>query len=71
MLLSLWALTEITKGILKVGEVTTEELLALDSPLDVLVKGATEYLKKFGIDHLLVVCDELETAVKEEDEMKS
>jgi len=27
------------KGILKVGEVTTEELLSLDSPLDLLVKG--------------------------------
>jgi len=66
------------KGILKVGEVTTEELLSLDSPLDLLVKGATEYLKKFGIDHLLVVCDELETAgeiakygiEKDEDEMR-
>lgn len=69
---------ETLKGILKVGEVTIEELLSLDSQLDVLVKEATEYLKKFGIDHLLVVCDELETAgeiakygiEKDEDEMR-
>lgn len=53
---------EILKGILRVGEVTTEDLLSLDSPLDGLVKEGMEYLKKFGIGHLLVVCDELETA---------
>ncbi len=53
---------EILKGILKVGEVTIEELLSLDSPLDELVKAGMEYLKKFGIEHLLVVCDEIETA---------
>ncbi|AKC62817.1 hypothetical protein [Clostridium sporogenes] len=53
---------EILKGILKVGEVTTEDLLSLESPLDGLVKEGMEYLKEFGIEHLLVVCDELETA---------
>lgn len=48
--------------ILKVGEVTVDDLLSLASPLDELVKEALEYLKRFGIEHLLIVCDELETA---------
>lgn len=48
--------------ILKIGEVTVDDLLSLESPLDDLVKEALEYLRKFGIEHLLVVCDELETA---------
>lgn len=50
------------RQILKVGEVTTEQLLSLESPLDNLVKEAMEYLKDFAIDHILIVCDELETA---------
>lgn len=69
---------KILNEILKVGEITIEQLLLLYSPLDKLVNKGMEYLKKFGIDHLLIVCDELETAgelakygiEKDEDEMK-
>ena len=50
------------KTILKIGEVHQDDLLLDMRGLDAMVREAMDYLKKCGIDHLLIVCEEVETA---------
>lgn len=48
--------------ILQLSEVNTDDLLLDMQLLDKLVREAMEYLKTCGIEHLLIVCEEVETA---------
>jgi hypothetical protein len=48
--------------ILKVSELSPDDLAADIPALDIIIDQAVSYLKKFGIEHILVICDELETA---------
>ena len=50
------------KDILKLEEIEKDDLLLDMRTLDRMVKEATEYLKVCNIDHLLIVCEEVETA---------
>lgn len=53
---------EILGGILEVDTIKLDELVMDGSKLDKLTRKAIDYIKKFNIEHILVVCDELETA---------
>lgn len=48
--------------LLQVGIVNLDELVISKEKLDELTRKGIEYIKKFGIEHFLIVCDELETA---------
>lgn len=50
------------KDILKLEEINKDDLLLDMRTLDGMVKEATEYLKTCKINHLLIVCEEVETA---------
>lgn len=53
---------ETLANLLQVNIVKLNELAANKYKLDELTHKGIEYIKKFGIDHILIVCDELETA---------
>lgn len=48
--------------LLQVDRVNLNELVISKEKLDELTRRAMEYIKKFGIEHFLIICDELETA---------
>lgn len=50
------------KDILKLEEINKDDLLLDMRTLDGMVKEAAEYLKNCKINHLLIVCEEVETA---------
>lgn len=49
-------------SILEVGSVNIDDLVIDRDKLDKLTRSGIDYIKKFNIEHILVVCDELETA---------
>lgn len=48
--------------ILEVGSVNLDDLVIDRDKLDRLTRNGIDYIKNFNIEHILVVCDELETA---------
>ncbi len=48
--------------LLQVNSVNLDELVISKERLDELTRKGIEYIKKFGTEHFLIVCDELETA---------
>jgi len=48
--------------LLHVDKIDIDELVISKEKLDELTRRGIEYVKKFGIEHFLIVCDELETA---------
>jgi hypothetical protein len=48
--------------LLQVDRVNLNELVINKEKLDELTRKGMEYVKQFGIEHFLIVCDELETA---------
>src|SRR5699024_4977078 len=50
------------KNILKLGEISQDDLLLDMKGLDAIVREAMEYLKTCSINHLLIVSEEVETA---------
>lgn len=48
--------------LLQVDRVNLNELVINKEKLDDLTRKGMEYVKQFGIEHFLIVCDELETA---------
>lgn len=48
--------------LLQVNDIDLDELVISKEKLDELTRKGIEYVKKFGIEHFLIVCDELETA---------
>lgn len=53
---------EILDNLLEVGNVNIDDLVINRDKLDNLTRKGIEYIKKFNIEHILIVCDELETA---------
>ena len=51
----------ILKEILQINTIDFGSLVIDSRKLDELTRKGLEYLKKFGINHVLIVCDELET----------
>lgn len=49
-------------AILEIESTNIDDLVIEGSKLDKLTRKAIDYIKKFNIEHILVVCDELETA---------
>lgn len=49
-------------SILEVGNVNLDDLVIDRDKLDGLTRSGIDYIKNFNIEHILVVCDELETA---------
>jgi len=49
------------KEILQVNKLNVDDLLSDSRQLDKIVRSAVDYIKKFGISHFLIICDELET----------
>jgi len=49
-------------GILELGSVNLDDLVINRDKLDKLTRSGIEYIKKFNIENILIVCDELETA---------
>ncbi|ODM26943.1 hypothetical protein A7W90_12375 [Clostridium sp. Bc-iso-3] len=48
--------------LLQVDRVNLNELVINKEKLDELTRKGMEYVKQFGIEHFLIICDELETA---------
>lgn len=48
--------------ILEVDTINLDDLVIDRNKLDKLTRNGIDYIKKFNIDHILIVCDELETA---------
>lgn len=48
--------------LLEVNSIDLEDLVSSKSKLDELTRKSIDYIKQFNIDHILIVCDELETA---------
>lgn len=48
--------------ILEVDSVNLDDLVINKDKLDKLTRNGIDYIKKFNIEHILIVCDELETA---------
>lgn len=53
---------DILGDLLQVDRINLSELVISKEKLDELTRKGIEYIKQFGIEHFLVVCDELETA---------
>lgn len=49
-------------NILEVGNLNIDDLVINSNKLDSLTRKGIEYIKKFNIEHILIVCDEIETA---------
>jgi len=49
-------------SILEEGSVNIDDLIINKEKLDRLTRSGIDYIKKFYIEHILIVCDELETA---------
>lgn len=52
---------DVLKGILQHSSVDIDSLVIDSRKLDELTRNSINYIKKFGIEHILIVCDELET----------
>ncbi len=51
------------RGLLQINSVNIDELVqSNDGLIDELTRKGIEYVKKFGIEHFLIICDEMETA---------
>lgn len=53
---------EMLNRILEVDNVNLDDLVINRDKLDKLTRMGIDYIKKFNIEHILIVCDELETA---------
>lgn len=53
---------ETLSEILEVNNIELDDLVIDGSKLDKLTRKGIEYIKRFNINHILIVCDELETA---------